>query len=286
MKPVIKVQRHYHLLLMRDDKEVVGLKVHNTLLRILLGLFCLFLALGGGGIAFGLSMWNQNQNLKSIRTTNEAELAQARIQLEELSNVKSLLLASSGLSPLTINQEINIPAQDSSMLSETNATQRLNSTPTPQEALANATASSATHSNATSAVLGPGNGHIPGVNATEPAPKFSSLSDDASPMRINNFTSYVVSQTAIRIRYDLVSAAQDAIRGTAKYTAIMSDGTVYDMTPQYNDDARFAISRMKRMDTTARLPQETNARGISSIRMTIVLDNGEAYQGSYDMTSR
>lgn len=107
MKPVIKKQTHYTLLLMKDDSNARTFRLHSSVLRFLI---CFFLALligGGAGIAGGLHYWHKYRQLSSRHDALDRETAEIRLQLERLSNLECLLVASNGTpAPQTRNEEV------------------------------------------------------------------------------------------------------------------------------------------------------------------------------------
>ena len=286
MKPVIKVQRYYHLLLMRDDREVMGFRMHRNTLRTLILFFFLFVGTGAAGIAFGVTMWQKNDELLLLCNLNETELTQAKSQLAELSTVRSLMEATNTPSPLAINQEINTAsATQSAAQPSSNATRLLATVSTPEENLANATTTNAT--NATAVAGESGEAAAPPQETTDPRAT-PLISHDSSPVRINSFQASPTGQSSLRIRYDLVNATSPEItvRGTASYRVILQNGTEHDLVPQQDDDARFAISRMKPVETVARLPQGVNANKVQKVFVTITMDNGSIFHEIYAVSSR
>ena len=269
---------------MRDDREVMGFRMHRNTLRTLVVLFCIFVAIGAGGIAFGVTMWQKNDELRLLCNINESELSQAKSQLEELSNVRSLMTATNTPSPFAINQEINTAGtiQPSTQISS-NATRLLATLSTPETNLVNATQTT----NATLATNSTSETAVPPQETTDPRASLL-ISHDSSPIRINTFQALPIGQSTMRIRYDLVNAnsPEVTVRGTASYRVILQNGTEHDLAPQQEDDVRFAISRMKPVEIVGRLPQGVNANKVQKVFVTITMDNGSVFHDVFAIASR
>ena len=288
MKPVIKKQTHYHLLLLRDDREVLSMRVGNGLVRWLIILGLCLAVFGSLGFAAGYHFWKENAGLHAQHQQNEIELARTRLQLEQLSNVKSLLTATNTSVPLPKNEEVSVPAtvpQEASfarMNGTANATavaNAHNATARP-EAGVNATTRLAS-ANATKTVSATENAN---ATITRVSVGPTNISDASSPVRVNNFSSRPSGQTTMRIRYELVVAEPDTpIRGSTRYAAVFSDGTVRELQPLNPDDTRFSISRMKNMDTAARLTSGKSLTGAAFIRITVETEDGKSFQGDFPL---
>lgn len=285
MKPVIKRQIYYSMLLMRDDTSVKTLRVRGGVITFFI-VFLLLVILGGaGGIWGGLHYWKKYVRLSERQQAQERELAEARLQLERYVNYDTLLEAANGSAPLAKNEEIGAAAAAARTQNSTQAALAPAQNATWPEA---AVVQGKTGTNAT----------MPQHNATAPAPALADqaasvgssvplISSEASPLRINGFVGRVVGLQRMRVRYELStvpSEDQRTISGTAKYFVVLADGAEVEIPVQDISDARFAISRMKLMEASLRLPQGLAAKDISQLYVSLELEEGKAYREAYPVT--
>jgi hypothetical protein len=104
MKPVIKKQTHYNLLLMRDDSAAHTFRVHSTVLKFFFFFLFLLMAGGAAGIAGGMHYWKKYRSLSAEHMAREREFSEMRLQLERLVNLETLIAASNG-TPLQVKHE-------------------------------------------------------------------------------------------------------------------------------------------------------------------------------------
>ncbi len=285
MKPVIKKQTYYSMLLMRDDTSVRTLRVKGSTITFFL-VFLFLLVLGGsGGIWGGLHYWKKYVALSERHKQQDRELTEARLQLERYVNYETLLVAANGAAPLAKNEEVGAAAPSLRLHNATqanpfpaqNATRPIVNVP----AKGGADATMPQHNASSSAQS---TDLTSQASQTQPPPPISS---GTSPLRINGFSGRVISPQRVRIRYELSTVPSDeqkTIAGTAKYFAAFTNGTEVELPVQEIGDARFSISRMKLMEANLRLPQTLNAKEISQLRVFLELDEGKAYREGFPIT--
>lgn len=283
MKPIIKKQSHYNMLLMRDDSAVRSMRVKGSTITAFV-VFILLIAVGGaGGIWGGLHFWQKYVALSELHERQERELSEARLQLERYVNYETLLEAANGGGPRAKNEEIG------AVSSTRNATQAVpvaSAAVSTPGAPAVSTSGGGAEGNAgvESATTAPAAGATPQAVEPPPSPKVPALpliSSSTSPLRVNAFTGRVLNSQRLRVRYELltaVSEGQKSFSGAAKYFAVFADGKQAELPVPDISDARFSISRMKVMDANIRMPQGINARDITQISVILELDGGTAYQ--------
>ena len=288
MKPVIKKQVYYSMLLMRDDTSVKTLRVRGGAITFFLFFLLLIILAGAGGIWGGLHYWKKYAQLSERQQVQERELAEARLQLERYVNYDTLLEAANGSSaPRAKNEEIGAAAAAARTQNATQAAlvPAQNST-RPDAAVVQAKA-------ATNATLPQHNATalVPATAlADQGASKNSSMpliSSGSSPLRINGFIGRVVGPQRVRVRYELSTVPSDeqrTIAGTAKYIAVFADGAEVEIPVQEVSDARFAISRMKLMEASLRLPQGLAAKDINQLHVSLELEEGKTYRETYPVT--
>ena len=305
MKPVIKKQSHYNVLLMRDDKEARTFRLHSTTLRILLITLVVLIVGGGAGIAGGVHFFQQYLVLTKQQESQEKELSEMRLQLERLVNLECLIVASNGTTvavPLAKNEELGVSAPANRLLATGTPAEGETARSDPSAATApqsGAPAPGAVNQNAAAAANPPST-----VEQTQPdkpangqenalrngaaeiaPPAHKSLESEESPLRITNFVGRASSQQRVRISYELSTTPSDeqrTVAGSARYVAVFSSGERLDLPLQDIDGTRFAIARMKPMQSSARLPQGYQSDDIDKIEVFIDLPDGTTYHDSFD----
>ena len=301
MKPVIKKQTYYSLLLMRDDGGVRSVRMKNTTLRFLLVLFFLFIFVGGAGIGMGFHYWKRYAEFIPEYREKERILAEALPELIRLQGVEAVLLAqNNGSMPMAMNTEVGVDTPDSVLLTAQangngshNNGARDNGTAATTTAAADAVTGNSTitglaadSQNATAVFSGDAAAQVEIFTAqTDAGPDApASISGENSPVRVNEFSAQATSQHTLRIRYDLsvsrfAETGQDngPISGSAKYVAVFSNGTRLDLAQNNPSNARFAISRMKPMMATSRLPQGYTTGDIQRVDVLIEVNGDGVY---------
>lgn len=271
MKPVIKKQSYYSMLLMRDDTSVRTLRVRGSTITFLFVFLALLLLGGGLGIWGGLRYWQKYDALSERHKQQERELSEARLQLERYVNYDTLLEASNEIAPpLAKNEEIGASAP---------APRSQNATVAGQAALLPAQNATMARSNATM----PASAAEPALAAQPlPVPLISS-----GPLRVNGFNGRIIGPQRLRIRYELSIAPSDeqkSISGMTKYFAALGSGAEVEIPVQDVGDARFSISRMKPVDANLRLPQGIAAKDIVQFHISLELEDGKAYKEAFPLS--
>lgn len=308
MEPVIKKSPYHHVLLMRDDKEIISFKVHSKVLRYSLVGGILLVGMGIAGTFFGIKSWQKNHTLKAQYAQTSAELTDARLQLEQLSNLQSLIATCDFPAPVFKFDEIQLPPE-----SDGNDEMNTASPQTPQTSPQSIPAPAETGNEITKDTANSENGandesslEAPSQEETSPAAILENASQseeeeeeeeeetqdnvssalpithESSPVSINNLSTKAAGSNRIQMNFDLVANKPDAfVRGETNYAIELNDGTKHQITPNFLDDTRFAISRMKNFDLTATLPKGVTGQEIKSITVQIVLDSGSMFTSSY-----
>jgi hypothetical protein len=286
LKPVIKKQTHYNVLLMRDDRESITFRIHCGLLRFCIGLFIALLLCGAGGIYGGLHFFTKYRELAGEQESRERENAGMRLQLERLVNLESLLKAGNGSPPQAKYTEVGTPDLPARNTAPANP-------PGPAASVRGAVPPAAGPSPPAESSAPDNDGENPAeetrnVPADAPASapaadgKDPFISDANSPLRINEFSVRNAGSSRLRISYELSTTA-DAPRivtGTARYAAVTGDGLQIELPLQDTESSRFAITRMKPMQNTVRLPVGLPVESVSTINILIEIAD-TVYRGSY-----
>lgn len=306
IKPVIKKQTHYSVLLMRDDSKARNYRVKCGTLHACLWAFVILLLAGAGGVAGGLYFWQEYSTLARTNAEQEKELAEIRLQLERLSNLESLLAASNGSVPQAKHEEVGAsPPPD---VTSRNATSMTDSAPAPAAQTPPATNATSADSpasdifaaagNATAQAAASGIDAAPQTNSTTaegPAvegeqaagEKTAPVGSEGCPLRIAGFSARVTGQQRLRISYELSTTAQEGYRtysGAARYEAVFENGSRLELPLQDTDGARFSIARMKIMQTTIRLPEGYRMADIDTINVYLSVSGGSEYHAAYPLS--
>ncbi|MCL1939259.1 MAG: hypothetical protein FWG04_01175 [Desulfovibrionaceae bacterium] len=291
MKPVIKKQTHYSVLLMRDDTETRKYRVHSRTLRFLVWFFLLLVAGGAAGITGGVHYWKKYRTMVERYDAQEREVSEMKLQLERLVTLETLLSASNGAVPQARHAEVGVSQTPVPVRNATAGNTPLNG------ALA---AHNATASGSLTAGAGAHNATIPAVNATARAAQqvagnataldnliqardFShpQISDQESPLRVTGFNGRATGQQRLRISYELSAEGNDEqrmISGQARYFAVFSNGTRMELSAYDSEGSRFSITRMKLMQNSVRLPQGYRASDVEKIDVLIELNEGKKFE--------
>ena len=312
MKPVIAKKTHYTVMFMRDDGAVRSLRVRGGFLRFCILLLVLLPVAGAAGIYVGAHYRYRTWTLADDVRAAERELADARLKLEQLSNVETIASTMGSAPPQTLNTDLTagsssgdpktpgtgtapaVQGQPSDILAllqhGNNATQpagRPTSGATGHNATLGAPLQNATLAESHTAGPPPnGNSSLETAEQSTPeAPKLPLISDSKSPVRVMNFLAQVNGRQRLRVRYDLVSQDQQQVAGQVHYRLILRNGTRQELEISSGESARFfAISRMKQRDGTARLPQGFDPSQILAVDVLVNLDDGTAFHEEHPIT--
>ncbi len=319
MKPVITKKTHYTVMLMRDDGAARSFRIRGGVLRFCILFFCLLLIAGGTGIAVGVHYRYKAWTLTDEARASKQALDMARVRLEELSGVETIASSMAESRPKTLNTELT--AQDTptgvrptaqapssdilTLLQHGEGAGPHNATTTPARNATATAARNATERNATTAVgrnatslvthnagaFEAGNTQIGSASISPQAahasaePTLPQISSPQSPVRILNFLAQNPGSRRLRVRFDLISQNQQPVSGQVRYRIALRNGTMQDLDFSNGESARFfAISRMKQMDGTARLPQGVEMPEIKSVDVQIRLEDGTIFHDVYPVS--
>jgi hypothetical protein len=293
MKPVIKKQTHYNVLFMRDDGAAKTYRVRGGVLRFLFIFPIVLTLLSAGVIAAGVHFGKDYLDMRNRSGQQEKEISEMRLQLERLTNLETLLSASSasGAVPLAKHEEVVAPAPEKTN-ANSNATQtQYAAIGVPPQANATTaepdkTAEAVTNSTAQTSPGTDGSASTAEGSAAA-AVSLPGLSSEQSPVRISNFSARPIGQQRVRIRYEIsVSPNQDGkmLSGMARTFAVFNDGQRLELPTLDNSEIRFAITRMKPMEATARLPQGYETGDIKNIDLVIVVEDNGSYHDLFELT--
>ena len=275
MKPKFDKKNYYTLLLMRDDSKVRSYRVKNTTLRNLIIFVVLFFFIGVAGWLTSARYISRFYEMQGGYQAQAQELVQAKMQLEQLTNVKTLVENTPETKTAASNKEVG---------AETNFTPngvpQTNSTVTNNNANATRNAVSTGAFNATMPAQNNAT-KVPAANATLPATNAAITAPQNSPFAITDFSAKQINAQKLRIRYDLTNKDGRQLSGTTQFTITYNNNTTEDITPAAAQDDDFSISRMKRMNTVITLGKGKRVSNIKEIGLAIRTEDGVTFFSTY-----
>ena len=269
MKPVIKKQHIYSILLMRDDSAVRRFRMRSLWLKFLL-LFFVFLCLGTAAGAYGsYYYWKRFSVAQSELKDVELKLRAARPDLERLANIDAM--ASRNITSVNSVGTANATKGPSEVSPAKPATSESAGVSTALAATLPGTTVSAsiTTRNATAATSALGAESPAAGTPTDVQPG----AQEAHAAKIANMSLRASGTTRIRIAFDLTNQNQpQPLNGRVSLALIGKDGTITPVTPVAGverDDSRFYINRYKRINTSVALPQDLQTAQVYGVRVTI-----------------
>lgn len=271
MKPVIKEQTRYNILFMRDDGKARTFRLRRGVLRFFIWFLLLLVLISGGVIAAGSYFGAHYLSLLDKTELQEREISEMRLQLERLTNLESLISASSTEAiPLAKHEEVGVAA--------------------PVNRTQNATAPTGETPGATAT----GNG-VPGMSIGMGAETqqngnggagSQSIAGPASPVHIQGFSGRPIGQQRLRIRYDLAVAERLGSRmvtGLVRHFAVFNDGRTVELALTDNADSRFSINKGKSMELSTRLPDGYDTKDIRQIQLVLSTEDFGSFHDFYDV---
>lgn len=280
MSKRVKLKRDvtYSVLLMRDDSPVRSLRMQRRTLRFLCFLLLLILGVGVAGSLVAVRYMERYYSLQQEFKVMQQQFTEARLHLEQLTNVKTLVEQTEGDMEPARNNEVGAEPQT------------LEATPGRNGLTANATA---LQRNA-SLIVGQGNASAPlpttEAGTLEPAamaqeePAFASLPEltgSQMPIRIAGFTWRAQGENRLRLRYDLSTQSGKQASGVMHFYGIRKNGQAVALTLESEEEARFAISRMKPIEAVVVLPQGSPLASFSELKVLVELEGGAKYQWTH-----
>ena len=268
----------YSVLLMRDDSPVRSLRMQRRTLRFLCFLLLLILGVGVAGSVVAVRYMERYYSLQQEFKIMQQQFTEARLHLEQLTNVKTLVEQAEGEVEPARNDEVGAEPQV------------LEVTPGRNGLTANATA---LQRNA-SLIVGQSNASTPLTTteagtpepeaAAQEEPPFASLPEltgSQMPIRIAGFTWRAQGANRLRLRYDLSTQAGKQASGVMHFYGVRKNGQAIALTLENEEDARFAISRMKPIEAMVLLPEGNPLSAFSELKVLVELEGGTRYQWTH-----
>ncbi|MGJ3523298.1 hypothetical protein ACR4XJ_09710 [Nitratidesulfovibrio sp. D1] len=291
----------YSLLLMRDDCRVRRLRVSPLSLRLLTISLVLLPLLAAFGVWAGFSFWQANRALVGQNQSLDRELKEARVELERLSNLESLLrssdpeelralLGSAALAspPVPAPDQapakpgdangagdgvVAAPGQTSAQISGQTSSQ-------PGGATADAASAPPTPLNGTDArVPDAASQAVAAAVADTPGEAREALSTGEA--RVDNLAVRHGSGKRLRISFDLTNPdPKKQLTGQAVLSVQAADGRTLPLKVE-PDTTRFQISRYKKIVTSAPLPEGLAPADAQTLTVELEAEGRIIYREQY-----
>ncbi len=291
----------YSLLLMRDDCRVRRLRVSPLSLRLLTISLVLLPLLAAFGVWAGFSFWQANRALVGQNQSLDRELKEARVELERLSNLESLLrssdpeelralLGSAALASPPVpapdpapakpgdangagDGVVAAPGQTSAQISGQTSSQ-------PGGATADASPASPAPLNGTDArVPDAASQAVAAAVADTPGEAREALSTGEA--RVDNLAVRHGSGKRLRISFDLTNPdPKKQLTGQAVLSVQAADGRTLPLKVE-PDTTRFQISRYKKIVTSAPLPEGLAPADAQTLTVELEAEGRIIYREQY-----
>ncbi len=284
----------YSLLLMRDDCRVRRLRVSPLALRLLTISLVLLPLLAAFGVWAGFSFWQANRALVNQNQTLDRELKEARVELERLSNLESLLRSSDPeeLRALLGSAALaSPPAPAPARPGDANgAGDGVVSAPgqSPADAAGGTPAQSALTSAPTGAPTGP-EARVPDAASQAVAAAVADTPGEArealstGEARVDNVVVRHGSGKRLRINFDLTNPdPKKQLTGQAVLSVVTANGRILPLKAE-PDTTRFQISRFKKIVTSAPLPEGVAAADVQTMVVELETEGRVIYREQYSV---
>ncbi len=275
----------YSLLLMRDDCRVRRLRVSPLALRLLTISLVLLPLLAAFGVWAGFSFWQANRALVGQNQTLDRELKEARVELERLSNLESLLRSSDPeeLRALLGSAALaSPPAPAPAKPGDANgAGDGVVSAPAqaPADAAGTTPAQSAPTTGAEARVPDAASQAVAAAVADTPGEAREALSTGEA--RVDNVGVRHGSGKRLRINFDLTNPdPKKQLTGQAVLSVVTANGRILPLKLE-PDTNRFQISRFKKIVTSAPLPEGVAAADVQSMVVELETEGRVIYREQF-----
>ncbi|HEU6438095.1 MAG TPA: hypothetical protein VE028_11650 [Nitratidesulfovibrio sp.] len=278
----------YSLLLMRDDCRVRRLRVSPLALRLLTISLVLLPLLAAFGVWAGFSFWQANRALVNQNQTLDRELKEARVELERLSNLESLLRSSDPeeLRALLGSAALaSPPAPAPAKPGDANgAGDGVVTAPgqSPADAAGATPAQSAPTGAPTVAearVPDAASQAVAAAVADTPGEAREALSTGEA--RVDNVAVRHGSGKRLRINFDLTNPdPKKQLTGQAVLSVVTANGRILPLKLE-PDTNRFQISRFKKIVTSAPLPEGVAAADVQSMVVELETEGRVIYREQF-----
>ncbi|MDR3044669.1 MAG: hypothetical protein LBU75_10490 [Desulfovibrio sp.] len=269
----------YSLLLMRDDCRVRRLRVSPLALRLLTISLVLLPLLAAFGVWAGFSFWQANRALVNQNQSLDRELKEARVELERLSNLESLLRNSD---PEELRALLGSAALASPPAPAPAAPGDANGAGdgvVPGQVAGQASADASGTNGAGARVPDAASQAVAAAVADSPGEAREPLSTGEA--RVDNVAVRHGSGKRLRINFDLTNPdPKKQLTGQAVLSVQAADGRILPLKVD-PDTIRFQISRFKKMVTSAPLPEGLAPADVQTLVVELEAEGRIIYREQY-----
>ncbi len=287
MKPVIKKQTIYSLLLMRDDCGVRRFRVRAFWLKFLFCFLLLFCAAFGVSGYLAHSYWKKYAELQEEHRDLQRQYAEIRRRLEPLAYLEKMRelgqsrfsVEASGANGVaganaTISAVVPFPRANQTLAAGSAASPSGNGAPGAGPAAATPAAGPARNQTQP----------VPSAQAAAQTPEAAAQIDPAHPAKIANVSLRAAGTTRIRIAFDLSNQdPQQTLGGRVALAVVTNAGAVAEITQVDRAELSFLIARYKRISTTFALPQNIQTTDVAAVQISLSGDNVPPYSERFPM---
>lgn len=282
----------YSLLLMRDDCRVRRLRVSPLALRLLTVSLVLLPLLAAFGVWAGFSFWQANRALVSQNQSLDRDLKEARVELERLSNLESLLRSSDPeeLRALLGSAALaSPPAPAPAKQGDANGAGDgvVPATPVPGGAQGGAQVAAQSPPAGADAPLAGADARVPDAASQAVAAAVADTPGEArealstGEARVDNVAVRHGSGKRLRINFDLTNPdPKKQLGGQALLSVMAADGRILPLKVE-PDTNRFQISRFKKIVTSAPLPDGLAPADVQTLVVELEAEGRIIYREQY-----
>lgn len=284
----------YSLLLMRDDCRVRRLRVSPLALRLLTISLVLLPLLAAFGVWAGFSFWQANRALVGQNQSLDRELKEARVELERLSNLESLLrgsdpeelralLGSAALASPPAPAPAPVKSGDANGAGDGVVAAPGQAPGQPGGGTADAApvppASPTSPNGADARVPDAASQAVAAAVADTPGEAREALSTGEA--RVDNLAVRHGSGKRLRISFDLTNPdPKKQLTGQAMLSVQAADGRTLPLKVE-PDTTRFQISRFKKIVTSAPLPEGVAPTDVQTLVVELEAEGRIIYREQY-----
>lgn len=271
----------YSLLLMRDDCRVRRLRVSPLALRLFTVSLVLLPLLAAFGVWAGFSFWQANRVLAGQNQSLDRDLKDARVELERLSNLESLLRGSDPeeLRALLGSAALGSPPAPDKAGGVSDAEGGMPASPAQNRGGAANATKAASSDGAEAPVPGAASQAVAAAVADTPGEARVAL--NTGEARVDNMVIRHGSGKRLRVSFDLTNPdPRKQLTGRAVLFLQTADGRVLPLQVE-PDTNRFQISRFKKIVTLAPLPEELAPTDVHTLVVELQAEGRIIYREQY-----
>ncbi len=288
MKSKINPKQDYSIIIMRDDNKMRTFRIKRKTVSFLkLFAFILF-ALGVAGCIGALHYHERFRNLQARHSVQRQELIALKLQLEQFTNLRTLANNTNTAVMPMLNEELEEAPENSESLPYATTAEQAQ----PADVV---TGDTALQGQELDKSLAGAEGQLSDGGTIEAAEgqlsekaaaavALPAMSEDPSPVRVNNFEANATGSERIVINYTLNTVEPKRTVGTASYGFIDRSGEMIDLPTRFGNGIKFIISHGRTMESSFNLGNDVKASDLAKILVFVTLEDGQKFVESFDVS--